>query len=247
MLVEAERLADVADRAARPIRDDGCSQRRALAGILAIDVLNDLLATLVLEIHIDVGRLVALFRNETLHQSRHPLRIDLGYPETEADDGVRRGAPALTQDADAPRVTNDVVDSQEIRLVLQLTDQRELVLDEPPDFRRLARRPTPAASRLRQGTQMRCRRFTGRYELVRIFVSELGKREVDAFEYCERLSEEGARIPAYQLRHGSQTPLGIRMQSQAELLERDPQPNGRQRVLQHPSLAAVHVNVAGCH
>jgi hypothetical protein len=35
------------------------------------------------------------------------------------------------------------------------------------------------------------------------------------------------------------------MQLETELVERDFAPNGRQRVLQHAALAAVHVDVAG--
>src|SRR5437762_3409539 len=49
-LVETERLADVANRAARPIADHSGRERRSLARILAVDVLDDLLAALMLEI-----------------------------------------------------------------------------------------------------------------------------------------------------------------------------------------------------
>ena len=56
---QAQRLADLADRAARAIVDDGGADRGAVAAVALVDVLDDLLAPLVLEIDVDVGRLVA--------------------------------------------------------------------------------------------------------------------------------------------------------------------------------------------
>ena len=76
--VEPERLADVADRALRPVGDDSRSQRRALASVLLEDVLDHFLASLVLEIDVDVGRLVALHADEALEQHGDADRIDFG-------------------------------------------------------------------------------------------------------------------------------------------------------------------------
>ena len=83
--VEAERLADIADRAARPVGDHRGGQRRAMPAVLRIQVLDHLLAPLVLEIHVDVGGLVALARDEALEQQRHPRGIHLGDAERIAD------------------------------------------------------------------------------------------------------------------------------------------------------------------
>ena len=68
--VDAERLADVAQRRARPVADDHRGQRGAVPAVLAVDVLDDLLAALVLEVDVDVGRLVALGADEALEQQR---------------------------------------------------------------------------------------------------------------------------------------------------------------------------------
>jgi hypothetical protein len=54
-----ERLAHLADGAAAAIADDGADDRRAVAAVAVIDVLDHLLAPLVLEIDVDIGRLVA--------------------------------------------------------------------------------------------------------------------------------------------------------------------------------------------
>ena len=72
--VEAERLADVAHRALRPVGDERGGERRAVAAVLAVDVLHHFLAPLVLEVDVDVGRLVALLADEALEQHAHARR-----------------------------------------------------------------------------------------------------------------------------------------------------------------------------
>src|SRR6185312_7510756 len=74
--IEAEGLAEITQRAARTISDDRRADGRALAPIFPVDVLNDFLAPLVLEIDVDIGRLVALARDETLEEQGGAGRID---------------------------------------------------------------------------------------------------------------------------------------------------------------------------
>ena len=52
-------LADVAHGALRPVGDERRGERRAVAAVFCVDVLHHLLAPLVLEVDVDVGRLVA--------------------------------------------------------------------------------------------------------------------------------------------------------------------------------------------
>src|SRR5258706_10777137 len=59
---EPERLADIAHGAARAISDERRRERRAVAAVFRINVLDDFLAPLVFEIDVDIGRLVAFFR-----------------------------------------------------------------------------------------------------------------------------------------------------------------------------------------
>src|SRR5690606_17387101 len=91
--------AQVAHRALGAIADDGGGERGALAAVLAVDVLDYLLAPLVLEIHVDVRRLVALFRDEALEQHLHARGIDLGNAEAVAHRGIGGRAAPLAQDA----------------------------------------------------------------------------------------------------------------------------------------------------
>src|ERR1044072_2034925 len=53
----------------------------AVAAVFAVDVLDDLFAPLVFEIDVDVGRLVALARDESLHEQLAARRIHLGDAE----------------------------------------------------------------------------------------------------------------------------------------------------------------------
>src|SRR2546422_11706575 len=66
---KTERFAHVAQGALRPVADDSRRDRGAVAAVLVVDVLDDLLAPVVLEVDVDIGRLVALLRDEALEQT----------------------------------------------------------------------------------------------------------------------------------------------------------------------------------
>src|SRR4026207_2028562 len=55
VLLEAQRLADLADGHARAVVDDGGADGGAVAAVAGIEILDHLLAPLVLEVHVDVG------------------------------------------------------------------------------------------------------------------------------------------------------------------------------------------------
>jgi hypothetical protein len=126
--VEAERLADVAHGALWPVGDDGGGKCCALAAIFRVEVLDHFLAPLVLEIDVDIGRLVALARNEALEQHFHAGRVHLGDAQRVAHRRVRRRAAPLTEDAAAAGEADDVVHGEEVRLVPEFLDERELML-----------------------------------------------------------------------------------------------------------------------
>ena len=127
--LEAQRLADVAHRAARPVADDRRRDRGAVAAVLFVDVLDDFLAPLVLEIDIDVRRLLALARKEALEEDTRASRIDFGDAEAVTHQRIRRGAASLAQYVFTARVSDDVVNGEEEMLVAQLCDQLELAID----------------------------------------------------------------------------------------------------------------------
>ena len=177
VLGEPERLGHLADRAAPAIGDDRRRQPGAVAAVLVVDVLDHLLAPLMLEIDVDVGRLLALGADEALEQQVDAVGIDLGDAEAVADRGVGRRAAALAQDAAAAGEADGVLDGQEIGRVAELADQAELVLERGADLvgdaARIARgRAAPGEAlepRLRGGAV-----FGG---LVGIFVAQLVEAE----------------------------------------------------------------------
>ena len=97
---QAQRLADLADRAAR--RDSEmtvAAMRGAVAAVAAIDILDHLLAPLVLEIDVDVGRLLAAPCEMKRSNSRSiSVGIDGGDAEAVADGGVGGRAAPLAED-----------------------------------------------------------------------------------------------------------------------------------------------------
>ena len=70
VLLETHGLADFADSHARAVVDDGRADGGALARVAAVEILDDLLAPLVLEVDVDIGWLAALGRDEALEQRR---------------------------------------------------------------------------------------------------------------------------------------------------------------------------------
>src|SRR5664280_2112364 len=119
---ETEGLADLTDRRAAAIADDGRRDAGALAAVFAVDILNDLLAPLVLEIDVDVGRFAPLGRDEALEQKVSAVGIDLGDAEAETHRGIRRRAAALAENVLAAREAHDVVDGEEVGRISELLD-----------------------------------------------------------------------------------------------------------------------------
>ena len=72
VLAQPHGLADLAHGAAGAVADHRRGQTGAVAAVLPIDVLDDLLAALMLEIDVDVRRLVAFGRDEALEQQIEP-------------------------------------------------------------------------------------------------------------------------------------------------------------------------------
>ena len=76
-----------------------------------------------LEVDVDVGRLVALGRDEAFEQKIETRRIHLGDPEAIADGGIGGRAAALAEDFLRAREAHDVVHGEEVRRVIERGDQ----------------------------------------------------------------------------------------------------------------------------
>ncbi len=105
----AQGFADIAQRTARAVADDGGRNRGAIASVFGIDVLNDFFAPLVLKVHINVRWLIALTAHETLKQQVAVLGVDRRDAQAITDGRVGCRPPALAQDFLLACKTDDVV------------------------------------------------------------------------------------------------------------------------------------------
>ena len=107
----------MAERAA--IADHRRGKPGAVAAVFRIDVLDHLLAPLMLEIDIDVGRLVARGADEALEQKVDLGGIDGGDAEAVADGGIGGRAAALAEDVLRSGRSGRDRDGEEIRRVVE--------------------------------------------------------------------------------------------------------------------------------
>jgi len=217
-----------------------------VAAVLAVDVLDDLFAALVLEVDVDVGRLVAFGADETLEEQHGVhLGVDRRHLQAVADGRVRGAAAALAQDALAARPVHDVGDGEEVGLVLQLGDEGELVFEHAAHGRRHTRRITPCGTLLRQHAQPAGGGVAIGHDLARVFVLQLGQRERAAAGQHQRVVQPFAAVQPRQARARTQMRFGVGGQRVAARRHRGAQPRGGQHVEQRLARACVHAHVAG--
>ena len=240
----AERSSDVAHRAFRPIADHGGGDGRTGAAVFLVDVLDHLLAPLVLEVDIDVRRLVPLARDEALEQHVHARRIHLGDAERITHHRVRRRAASLAENAARAGVADQVFHREKERLIAKLGDERELVLGHLAHLRRHATGKAPAQAVLGQLREPALRRMLRRHEFRRIFVAQLMERKAAALGDRHALREQFRRVKLRQPHAKAQAPLGVRVQRLAALRHRFAEPHGAQHIVQALARAQVHVHVA---
>src|SRR5262249_21166991 len=151
---EAERLADLAHGAPRPVADDGRRHGRAARAVAPVDVLDRFFATIPRrEIEVDVGPLAALLGEEALEEQVHRDGVDRRDAERVADRAVRRRAAALTEDAALATEADDVPDDEKVAREVELRDDGELVL-ELATYSRGHRPPALAGTLEREMPQM---------------------------------------------------------------------------------------------
>ena len=126
---EADGLRHLPHRRARPVGDHVRHLRGTLAPVLRVDVLDHLLAPLVLDVEVDVGRAVALEREEPLEQETERDRVGLGDAERVTHRAVRRAPPTLAVDVVHAAELDDLYEYEEVAGETELLDHVELVGD----------------------------------------------------------------------------------------------------------------------
>src|SRR5208337_2606847 len=179
---KAERFASLAHRSARPVANDGGSKACAMPAEAVIDILDHLLAPLMLEIHVDIGRLIARVRDEALEKEVRAGGIDLGDAKGITDGRIGGRTAPLMQNVLIPRETDDVLHREEKRRVFEPGDQLELVADLLDDRSRraigpLRRRIAPLEPLPGQPFEAGLRVFAIGGDLIGIFVGQLLEAE----------------------------------------------------------------------
>ena len=170
-----------------------------------------------LEIDVDIGRLLAFGRDETLEQEVDLGGIDIGDGEAVADGGVGGGASSLAEDAAASRIADDVVDGEEIGRVRELGDQRELLAERVAHFLRDSVRVTPGSSLPGQIFKVGLGGLALRHRLVGIFVFQLVEGEGAALRDLDAAAKRvlmAGEEPRHLLRR-LYMPLGIGLEAEA--------------------------------
>ena len=230
--VHAQRAAHVTQRAAWPVTYHGGGEGGTFAAVAGVDVLDDLLTPLVLKVDIDVGRLVACAADEALEQQAGVRRVDLSHAQAVAHCRVGGRAPALAQDALAPGKAHDVVHRQEIHLVAQLGNQRQLVRHLLRHARRQALRVTPRRALVGVLVQGLARAQAGQHALHRVLVAQLVQAEMAACGHHQGVGQQLGRIKPRQPLARSQVRLGIGLQGKATLGHWPAQADGSEYIVQ---------------
>ena len=199
-----------------------------------------------LEIDIDVGRLVARRADETFKQQVELGGIDGGDAKAITDRRIGRRAAPLAQDAAADGEADDVVDGKEIGGIGQLVDQRQFMPQRRRHLGRQAVRIAAGRPLAGQTDQALLRRFR-RIVVDGIFVSQLVEVETAAPDDLQGAGHR-LRVVGEQAGHlvgRLQMTLGIGGQTPAGFGHRTAGTDGGQHILQRPAFRAVVMHVIG--
>ena len=200
-----------------------------------------------LEVDVDVGRLVALGRDETLKQKIEARGIDLGDAETKAYRRIGRRSAPLTENAARAREAHDVVHGEEIGRVVELANQGEFMRERRAhvvgNAVGIARARADLRERLKRGLRVRIALAQFLRIAVRKLVEAEGEPVEEArglFNGCGRLGEE-ARHFARVL----QMPLGVGLNQTPRRLQRHALADAGEHVGERAPLGNMHQHIVG--
>ena len=114
-VAHVERAADVADHAARGHRTEGDDLRNMVVAVLAPDVIDNLAAARIAEVHVDIRHRHALGIQKALEKQSVLHRLDIRDGQAVGNDAARRAAaPRTDGNADALGVAHKVGDDQKV-------------------------------------------------------------------------------------------------------------------------------------
>jgi len=202
-----------------------------------------------LEIDIDIGRLLALFRNEAIEQQLVLGRIDAGNLEAITHRRIGGTAAPLAQDRriDRARVIDDALDGEEIAREIELGDQPKLtfqcIVDVFGNASGIAPpRPLPGFS-----FQILLRRHAVRVDLFGVFVAQLVEAETAGISHLARGSNRirPAREQALHFRGRFEMAFGIGGKQVSCLRNRGLVPDRRHHIVQRAPVRRGVMHVIG--
>ena len=218
VLAEPHGPAGVAQRAAHTVAHHRRGQSGPLPSVLAVDVLDHLLAAVVLEVHVDIGHFVTLGGDEALEQQVDAVRVDGSDLQAVAHRRVGGRAASLAQDVLAAGGPDDVGHGEEIRGVLQLADKRQFVLERRPHPGGDALGIAPGRALPGQDLELPLGRAAFADHFIGVLVAQLVQRETAALGDLHRIgqgvgmiAEEAGHLrggPEMAFRIGGETPAG---------------------------------------
>ncbi len=244
---QAQGFAHVAQGAAGVVGGHGSGQGSAVAPVFGVEVLDDLFAPLVLKVHIDVGRLVALLADETLEQQGGLRRVDLGDAQAVADRRVGGRAPALAQNLAAARLGHHVVHGQKVRLIAQLGDEGQLLLKLRAHVARHALRVSLCRATQGELAQVAAGGLAGRHHLVWVLITQFGQLEPAQVGDALRFDQQFARVNQRQTQAAAQVGLGVGAQGKTTIGHGPVFADGGHHVQHRLAAAHVHERAASGH
>jgi hypothetical protein len=259
---EAERLADVADRAARAVRGEARDERCVLASVSLRDADDELLADVPRKVEVDVRDRGELAVDEAAEREVRLHRVDVREPGEVADERAdRRSTPAsgreqVTHRPRAAHLERNLARELEHLPVEEeeagepeLVDQRKLLVETRADAALAAVQPAVALGEraLAHAAELHARRL-GAVREVGIAVAELlSEVELEPLRDLERARHRVAIVgePLEHVRGRGENALVVSAPLALAAVERGVAANCDEHVLQRRTADAVGVHVAG--
>ncbi len=213
----------------------------AVPPVALIDPLDHLLAALMLEIHVDIGRLVARLGDKPLEHHRADFGADRGHAKAIADHRIGRRPAPLTQNAARPGKGHHIIHGQKIGLVAQFGDEGQLMLEHPAHPVRGTVRIAPIKTLKGKTAQPLAGGFAIA-PLARIVIAQRIQRK------AEPRGEVGGAlhrrlVPPVEVTHfglRAQALLGVAQSMATEGINRHPKADRAQHISQTAAVTAMH-------
>ncbi len=243
--VHAQGAAHVAHRRAGAVVNHGGGQSGAVTAVFAVEVLHHFFAAFVLEVHVDVRRLVPLLGDKALKQKLAAARVHLGDAQAVAHRGVGRRAAPLAEDALATGEGDDVVHGEEVVRVAELADQPQLLVHQGAHPVRYAVRVAGFGALVGEGGEIVVGVLARRHHFFRVLVADFVHFEVALLGDPGGFFQQRRRVDPGQPVQAAQVALVVLEPSPAQVAHRGVQAQGGEQLLQALALRPVVVDVVG--